>query len=127
MKLQVFDSKMSGKLKPGKLAVRINFKVGHFTFVKSACAAMDLKPGEQMKVGYNQATEEWFLWKDDQDGFTLRLTKEDGNIMFNNVATADAIRRNLNLTDDSALFQIGSEPTEEDGIEYWALLTPPIK
>jgi hypothetical protein len=130
MELKVFDASLARKQKPGSPTVHINFKVGIFTFGQAAMRMMDIKMGDQVKIGFDEKNNDWYIWKVSSGGFLLRAKKSERSgsyaIMFNSAATSEEIANNTKYRGDSAIIPIGTEPVIEDNDQYivhWPIIT----
>lgn len=132
MELTVFDAAVSKKQKPGRPTVRINFKIGTFTIGLAAMELMGIRAGDQVKIGCNEKTQDWFIWKVNKEGFLLRLTRTKGvrAVIFNSAFTTEAIAKSTGYIGDSAALKVGSESVnsgDDRYIDYWPLITAAIQ
>lgn len=130
MELKVFDASLARKQKAGSPSLHINFKVGIFTFGQAAMRMIDMKAGDQVKIGFDEKTKDWYVWKVQSGGFKLRTKKSERSgsyaILFNNAATSEAIAAETGFKGDSAIIPIGLEPVIEDGDQYivhWPIIS----
>jgi hypothetical protein len=107
---------------PGKPTIRIS-KTGFISFNKSAVQKLAFKPDEKISIIQDELRPtDWYIQKtDDPDGFELR-TYAKTSMAMNAAKIASILLDSLGLT-ESTTFRMATEPTVDNGEEYFAILT----
>lgn len=138
MKLTTYGEVTKRKGKEGKPSIHINFDVGIFTMARAAMRLTKMTAGDQVMIGYSEPTNEWFIYKVEKGGFTLRPKKSEKSgfygVLFNSAATAEQIAKSQKFKGKSAVIPLAPEPIYEQDpnekdryVDFWPILTASLQ
>jgi hypothetical protein len=131
MKLIKFDANTASGFRVGEPTIRFN-AAGAISLSKTFVQKAKLKESDKVYVAQDEESpEDWYLIKDNKNGFPLRGSSNDG-LQFNNAYTAKSIMETLEINAKSVAFMIATEPSELEDPELkkslvFAILTSTAK
>jgi len=122
MNLKKYDRKDCKHIAPGKPSVHMTNK-GVFSLNKAAVQGIGLKKEDKILFVQDELIpKDWYIQKtDSEDGFVLR--ENQGRLILNASKIVQNIFKSLEINKESAGFRIATEPTEDNGESYFAILT----
>ena len=127
MKLTKFNKTTLPKQWGGGASLpKISFgKSGVISFNKSACALLDIAPGDKIQLAQDEDDlANWYISKD-KDGFELRGKDFDkiGSLTFNHKTMVTSFFESFEMpVDKSRTFLISGEATTFEKTKYWGIL-----
>lgn len=132
MELKFFNtSNMKSAGRAGQPTLRVT-RGGYIGLSKAAVDPMDFKAEDKVSLVQDQETpEDWYLVKDQENGFILRESSGSGSLAFNSSVMGKAMLDSLDCPDDSVRFKVVTEPVEHETeggvIKLFPILTASAK
>lgn len=130
MKLQIFNAENSTKVRTGKPMVGMNVTTGLFRINGMAVELMGLKENDQISVAYDEEGDEWYIFKDRENGFTCRRGEKSEDKRALNFGCASLARKIFDYAKYEKLSGyclVGSEAVRHGKIDYYPLITGTLK
>lgn len=122
MELLVLNQRNATSTRMRKPTVRFSRKSGVINISKSAWEKMELSEKSRLSFCQDKRNpSDWYIRTDDPEGFETRETSSDQHV-FNSMTVVNYILDSCSVAKTCA-FTIGSEPVEENGVKYWAIIT----
>lgn len=115
----------------GNKLPRVAFnKSGTINFNGSACALMEIKPGDKVTLAQDEDDPyNWYFFKDTNHGFPVRAGYDKKGCLFNHSTMVKQMMSAINYdTEVTHNFIIAGVPTvmKGDKVKYWGIIVKPV-
>lgn len=123
MKLSIPDIDFTNYQKRRMPAIRVIKQSTRIVFSLSAVNLMNLNKGDFIKIGKDESTKKWFIFKSDDLGSRV-LTHSKGenqplNVILSNKKIGDILRENFDTSiEDTLILELLDPIKDDDGIFY---------
>ena len=133
MDLQIYSKKNCSAVKPGTSTIRF-LKAGSITLSKRATEAIELNKGDKILfVQDKNRPMDWYITKElnsKEEGFALRKLSHVNGLTCNCAYVCkklfDSLKDKVPAGAKSISAKVSEEPTEIDGVKYYAIITKGI-
>jgi hypothetical protein len=127
MKLKLFKPTDLEAVVYGKVGITLRTD-GVFSFSVALTELMGLKADDKVLIAQDEEKPlDWYILKH-EEGFILRHPgKEKKGVSFSNKRLRKIILEAVLFEDKTCSFLVAKEPTEIDGVKYWAIITKSVK